>query len=237
MFERFTEKARQVVVLAQEESSALKHTYIGTEHLLLALLRVNDGVVTRALEALGVTAERVRARLLEIVAPGTSEQTSGQIPFTPRAKKVLDTALHESMRVGSNAIGPEHLLLALQGEGDSTASRILLELDAGPHKIRRAVVAIIERPADQSGAMDPDMDRSWLDFTPDDACALAKRLAPLASRIRFEVRSHGEQEQTFRVSCRPRGDDTTLRGLVELEAVGIRAILDHDGTVRLGHIV
>jgi hypothetical protein len=80
------------------------------------------------------------------------------------------------------------------------------------------------------------MDRSWLDFTPDDAGALAKRLAPLASTIRFEVRTHGEAEHTFRVSCRPLGNDDTLRDLVGLEASGVRAILDNDGTVRLGHI-
>ena len=110
MFERFTERARQVVVLAQEEARTLKHNYIGTEHILLGLLREEEGLAARVLESLDITVERVRAQVVRIVGSG-EEVTSGQIPFTPRAKKVLELALREALSLGHNYIGTEHILL------------------------------------------------------------------------------------------------------------------------------
>src|ERR1700736_5336016 len=110
MFERFTEEARQVVVLAQEESRTLRHNYIGTEHILLGLLRVEDELASPALASLCVTVEEVRSQVVQIVGSG-DEVTSGQIPFTPRAKKVLELALREALSLGHNFIGPEHILL------------------------------------------------------------------------------------------------------------------------------
>jgi ATP-dependent Clp protease ATP-binding subunit ClpA len=238
VFERFTEQARRVVVMAQEESVTLRHMYIGTEHLLLGLVLVPDEIAAPALERLGVSVEGARALVVERVGAGTSERTSGQIPFTPDAKGVLEAGLREALALGSNSIGPEHLLLGLARESETVGAQILLDLGADAEKVRDAVMAAMGDPpatrARTAGA--PDMDRSWLDFTPDEACALAKRLAPLVSGIRFEVRPHGEGEHTFRVSCRPLGNDGTLRGLVALEADGIRTVLDHDGTVRLGRI-
>src|ERR687885_250535 len=115
MFERFTERARQVVVLAQEEARTLKHNYIGTEHILLGLLREEEGLAARVLESLDITVERVRAQVVRIVGSG-EEVTSGQIPFTPRAKKVLELALREALSLGHNYIGTEHILLGLVRE-------------------------------------------------------------------------------------------------------------------------
>src|SRR5919107_796090 len=127
MFERFTERARQVVVLAQEEARTLKHNYIGTEHILLGLLREEEGLAARVLESLDITVERVRAQVVRIVGSG-EEVTSGQIPFTPRAKKVLELALREALSLGHNYIGTEHILLGLVRENEGVAARILLDL-------------------------------------------------------------------------------------------------------------
>ena len=109
LFERFTERARQVVVLAQDEARALKHNYIGTEHILLGLLREEEGLAARVLESLDITVEEVRAQVARIVGQG-DEVTTGQIPFTPRAKKVLELALREALSLGHNYIGTEHIL-------------------------------------------------------------------------------------------------------------------------------
>src|SRR5712692_7385061 len=117
MFERFTERARQVVVLAQEEARTLKHNYIGTEHILLGLLREEEGLAARVLESLDITVERVRAQVVRIVGSG-EEVTSGQIPFTPRAKKVLELALREALSLGHNSAGTEHILLGLVRENE-----------------------------------------------------------------------------------------------------------------------
>src|ERR687889_572717 len=121
MFERFTERARQVVVLAQEEARTLKHNYIGTEHILLGLLREEEGLAARVLESLDITVERVRAQVVRIVGSG-EEVTSGQIPFTPRAKKVLELALREALSLGHNYIGTEHILLGLVRENEGVAA-------------------------------------------------------------------------------------------------------------------
>src|SRR5207248_887978 len=123
MFERFTERARQVVVLAQDEARALKHNYIGTEHILLGLLREEEGLAARVLESLDITVEEVRAQVARIVGQG-DEVTTGQIPFTPRAKKVLELALREALSLGHNYIGTEHILLGLVREHEGLAARI-----------------------------------------------------------------------------------------------------------------
>jgi ATP-dependent Clp protease ATP-binding subunit ClpC len=139
LFERFTERARQVVVLAQEEARTLKHNYIGTEHILLGLLREEEGLAARVLESLDITVERVRSQVVRIVGSG-EEVTSGQIPFTPRAKKVLELALREALSLGHNYIGTEHILLGLVRENEGVAARILLDFDAdsAPAAVARA---------------------------------------------------------------------------------------------------
>src|ERR687895_115457 len=150
MFERFTERARQVVVLAQEEARTLKHNYIGTEHILLGLLREEEGLAARVLESLDITVERVRAQVVRIVGSG-EEVTSGQIPFTPRAKKVLELALREALSLGHNYIGTEHILLGLVRENEGVAARILLDFDADSEKIRNEVIRMMSGPGGRQG--------------------------------------------------------------------------------------
>src|SRR5688572_14184963 len=145
MFERFTERARQVVVLAQDEARALKHNYIGTEHILLGLLREEEGLAARVLESLDITVEEVRAQVARIVGQG-DEVTTGQIPFTPRAKKVLELALREALSLGHNYIGTEHILLGLVRENEGVAARILLDFDADSEKIRNEVIRMLSGP-------------------------------------------------------------------------------------------
>ena len=142
MFERFTERARQVVVLAQDEARALGHNYIGTEHLLLGLLREEDGLAARVLETLDVTVEEVRAQVALIVGQGDEVKT-GQIPFTPRAKRVLEIALREALQLGHNHIGTEHILLGLVHEGGGVAMRILLDLDVDAQTARNEVIRVL----------------------------------------------------------------------------------------------
>src|ERR687885_1349774 len=139
MFERFTERARKVVVLAQEEARHFNHNYIGTEHLLLGLLREDEGVAARALSSLNVTLDEVREQVESIVGYG-EEGTGGQAPFTPRSKKVLELALREALQLGHNYIGTEHILLGLVRESEGVAARVLSNLDVDPDKVRREVV-------------------------------------------------------------------------------------------------
>jgi ATP-dependent Clp protease ATP-binding subunit ClpC len=143
MFERFTERARRVVVLAQEESRLLSHNYIGSEHLLLGLLAEREGVAARALESLNVTLTAAREQVEEIIGPG-QQQPSGHIPFTPRAKKILELSLREALTVGSEVIDTEHLLLGLLDEGDGVGAQILQRLGATAQAVREAVVRLIE---------------------------------------------------------------------------------------------
>src|SRR5690348_14598136 len=145
MFERFTERARQVVVLAQDEARTLKHNYIGTEHILLGLLREEEGLAARVLDTLDITVEEVRAQVARIVGQG-DEVTTGQIPFTPRAKKVLELALREALSLGHNYIGTEHILLGLVRENEGVAARILLDFDADAEKIRNEIIRMLSGP-------------------------------------------------------------------------------------------
>jgi ATP-dependent Clp protease ATP-binding subunit ClpC len=142
VFERFTERARQIVVLAQDEARRLGHDYIGTEHLLLGLLREEEGLAARVLDSLGITVEDVRAQVASIVGRGADKPgTTGQIPFTPRAKKVLELSLREAMSLGHNYIGTEHVLLGLVRENEGVAARVLLDFDADAEKVRDRVIA------------------------------------------------------------------------------------------------
>ncbi len=197
MFERFTERARQAVVMAQEEARTLKHNYIGTEHILLGLLREEEGVAARVLESLDITLERVRAQVVRIVGSG-EEVTSGQIPFTPRAKKVLELALREALSIGHKYIGTEHILLGLlrENEGvvrgnEGVAARILLDLDADSEKIRDEVIRMLSGAGGptasagmtaSAGITEPRLgiDPAWIN-------GLDRVLGPLAAEIRREL--------------------------------------------------
>src|SRR5579859_5598853 len=150
MFERFTERARQVVVLAQDEARTLKHNYICTEHILLGLLREEEGLAARVLDTLDITVEEVRAQVARIVGQG-DEVTTGQIPFTPRAKKVLELALREALSLGHNYIGTEHILLGLVRENEGVAARILLDFDADAEKIRNEIIRMLSGPGRRQG--------------------------------------------------------------------------------------
>jgi len=151
MFERFSDQARRVVVLAQEESRMLDHNYIGTEHLLLGLLHEGEGVAARALESLGISLEAARQQVEEIIGRGQHTQ-SGHIPFTPRAKKVLELSLREVQQLGDNYIGTEHLLLGLVREGSGVGTQILVKLGAELNGVRRQVIRLLTLPADGTDA-------------------------------------------------------------------------------------
>ena len=149
MFERFTDQARRVVVLAQEESRILNHNYIGTEHLLLGMLREREGGAATALEAMGIGLEAVRQQVEEIVGRG-KDIPSGHIPFTPRAKKVLEFSLRESLQLGHDYIGSEHILLGLIREGEGLAAQILVQLGADLPRVREQVLRqLADQPAEQ----------------------------------------------------------------------------------------
>ena len=142
MFERFTDRARRVVVLAQEEARLLNHSYIGTEHLLLGLIHEGEGVAAKALESLGISLEAVRSQVLEIIGQGGSSP-SGHIPFTPRAKKVLELSLREALQLGHNYIGTEHILLGLIREGEGVAAQVLVKLGADLSRVRQQVIQLL----------------------------------------------------------------------------------------------
>jgi ATP-dependent Clp protease ATP-binding subunit ClpA len=161
MFERFTDRARRVIVLAQEEARLLNHNDIGTEHLLLGLAHEGQGVAAKALESLGISLEAVRAQVQEIVGRG-QRGPSGHIPFTPRAKKVLELSLRESQQLGHNYIGTEHLLLGLVREGEGVAAQVLVKLGADLSRVRQQVIGLLsgyasgkeaaEQAGEQAGA-------------------------------------------------------------------------------------
>jgi ATP-dependent Clp protease ATP-binding subunit ClpC len=203
LFERFTERARQVVVLAQDEARALKHNYIGTEHILLGLLREEEGLAARVLESLDITVEEVRAQVARIVGQG-DEVTTGQIPFTPRAKKVLELALREALSLGHNYIGTEHILLGLLREEEGLAARVLESLDITVEEVRAQVARIVGQGDEVTTGQIP--------FTP-----RAKKVLELALR---EALSLGHNYI---------GTEHILLGLVrENEGVAARILLDFD---------
>ncbi len=142
MFERFTDRARRVVVLAQEEARLLNHNYIGTEHILLGLIHEGEGVAAKALESLGISLEAVRAQVEEIIGHG-GQAPSGHIPFTPRAKKVLELSLREALQLGHNYIGTEHILLGLIREGEGVAAQVLVKLGADLSRVRQQVIQLL----------------------------------------------------------------------------------------------
>jgi ATP-dependent Clp protease ATP-binding subunit ClpC len=150
MFERFTDQARRVVVLAQEQARLLNHNYIGTEHLLLGLLREGDGVAAKALGALGISLEAVRAQVQAIVGQGLRAPT-GHIPFTPRAKKVMELSLREALQLGHSSIDTEHLLLGIFREGEGVAAQVLAGLGADDAQVRGQVVRLLSGEGEPAG--------------------------------------------------------------------------------------
>ncbi|MEV1168522.1 Clp protease N-terminal domain-containing protein, partial [Nonomuraea sp. NPDC049784] len=151
MFEKFTDQARRVVILAQEEARMLNHNFIGTEHILLGLIHEGEGVAAKALESLGVSLEGVRQQVEEIIGQGQPAE-SGHIPFTPRAKKVLELAVREALQLGHEYIGTEHILLGLIREGEGVATQVLVKLEADPGRVRDWVLQSLSGRGDDEPA-------------------------------------------------------------------------------------
>ena len=183
MFERFTDRARRVVVLAQDEARMLNHDYIGTEHILLGLLREGDGYAARTLESLGISLDAVRQQVQEIIGRG-QQAPSGHIQFTPRAKTALELSLRESLQLGHDYIGTEHMLLGLLREGDGVAAQVLVTLGAGLDRVREQVIQLLHgyqgQDAESAGSQPGERVPAGL---PDDALArfdaLDRRLTAL----------------------------------------------------------
>jgi ATP-dependent Clp protease ATP-binding subunit ClpC len=150
VFERFTDRARRVVVFAQEEARMLDHNYIGTEHLLLGLIQEGEGVAARALDAMGISLEDARRDIEEIIGKG-EDVPIGHIPFTPRAKKVLELALREALQLGHNYIGTEHILLGLVREGEGVAAQVLQKRGADLARVRETVVELLPGSSESAG--------------------------------------------------------------------------------------
>jgi len=182
MFERFTDRSRRVVVLAQEEARILHHNYIGTEHLLLGLIHEGEGVAARALESLGISLEAVRQQVEEIIGEG-QQAPSGHIPFTPRAKKVLELSLREALQHGHNYIGSEHILLGLIREGEGVAAQVLVRLGADLSRVRQQVIQLLHgyQGKGPAHALSPEVPPSlWVTSRLD---AMERRLAALDRRV------------------------------------------------------
>jgi ATP-dependent Clp protease ATP-binding subunit ClpC len=178
MFDRFTERARRVVVLAQDEARMLNHGHIGTEHILLGLVHEGHGVAAKALESLGISLAVVRQQVEEIIGRGQQQPPSGHIPFTPRAKKVLELSLREALQLGHTYIGTEHILLGLIREGEGVAAQVLIGLGVDLNRAQQQVIQLVtgwaepEDPAAAAGDL-----RAQL-------ASVAARLAAIERRLR-----------------------------------------------------
>ena len=149
MFERFTDRARRVIVLAQEEARMLGHSYIGTEHFLLGIMHDGENAAAKALVSLGISLDAMRQAIEDIVGRGEQPRPAGHIPFTPRAKKVLELSLRESLQLGVNYIGPEHILLALLREGDGVAPQVLVAAGVDLNRARQQVIELLHGPSEE----------------------------------------------------------------------------------------
>jgi ATP-dependent Clp protease ATP-binding subunit ClpC len=197
VFERFTDRARQVVVLAQEEARMINHNYIGTEHLLLGLVHEGEGIAAMALKSLGISLEAVRSQVEEIIGQGGAAPT-GHIPFTPRAKKVLELSLREALQLGHNYIGTEHILLGIIREKEGVAAQVLRNFGASLDSVRQQVIGLLTGqtgpPAEQLPAT-----RSPLDEPPE-ARERRTRLARIEELAREEAEAlaHSEVQPAHR---------------------------------------
>ena len=211
MFERFTDRARRVVVLAQEEARMLNHNYIGTEHILLGLIHEGEGVAAKALESLGISQEAVRQQVEEIIGQG-QQAPSGHIPFTPRAKKVLELSLREALQLGHNYIGTEHILLGLIREGEGVAAQVLVKLGADLNRVRQQVNQLLQGYQGKEPAAGPPpeaapstslvLDQFGRNFT---AGAREGKLDPVIGREK-------EIERVMQVLCRRTKNNPVLVG-------------------------
>src|SRR5256714_14990645 len=212
MFERFTDRARRVVVLAQEEARMLNHNYIGTEHILLGLVHEGEGVADKARESLGISLEAVRQQVEEIIGQG-QQAPSGHIPFTPRAKKVLELSLREALQLGHNYIGTEHILLGLIREGEGVAAQVLVKLGADLNRVRQQVIQLLSgyqgkepatagAPGEGTPSTSPVLDQFGRNLT---QAAREAKLDPVIGREK-------EIERVMQVLCRRTKNNPALLG-------------------------
>src|SRR3984885_6391258 len=214
MFERFTNQSRRVVVLAQEEARGLHHNYIGTEHILLGLLRDSEGAAATALAAADVTLEGARREVETIIGRGQQEP-SGHIPFTPRAKKVLELSLREAVQLGDNSIGTGHVLLGLIRESDGVAVQMMINLGADPGSIRQRV----HQELRNSPGDDPPTPRNPCTHTtpppPSPPPAPSTPSTPAAARMRLEMRHRKEVQDYLDTIARLRAEIARLRAVLD----------------------
>jgi hypothetical protein len=189
MFERFTNRARRVVVLAQEEARVLNHNYIGTEHLLLGLIHEGEGVAAGALESLGVSLEAVRGEVEEFIGEGT-EAPTGHIPFTPRAKRVIELSLREARQLRHNYVGTEHILLGLVREGQGVAAKVLVKLGADLPRVRQEVVQLLAGRKAEAEEVEEDLEAEIVTAI-DTVFAENRDLRREVRRLRELLRRHG----------------------------------------------
>ena len=215
MFERFTDRARRAVELAQEEARRLNHNYIGTEHILLGLIREGEGVAARALESLGISLEAVRQQVEKIIGRG-QQAPSGHIPFTPRAKKVLELSLREAKALGHNYIGTEHILLGLIREGSGVAAQVLVKLGADLNRARQQVVQLLH------GYQGEDVTGDGLPL-PDDALTRVDSLDRRLAAIERWVGLRPDLDDLDQEIARVRGEKEAAIDRQDFEAsVGLR---------------
>jgi hypothetical protein len=204
MLERFTDRARRVVKLAEEEARRLDHNYIGTEHILLGLIREGEGVAAKALESLGISLDAVRQQVEEIIGRG-QQAPFDVIPFTPRSKKVLELSLRESQQLGHNYIGTEHILLGLVREGDGVAAQVLVKLGADLNRLRQQVIQLIAAQQAQPGRLPPREGvpatevRARLDAIEGRLAAIEVLLAAVEQRVGIRPDTTDLDEQIDRV--------------------------------------
>jgi len=221
MFERFTDRARQTVVLAQEEARKLGHDYIGTEHLLLGTLREGEGAAAVALHRLGINVTDVRTDVIAIIGEGTATPT-GHIPFTPRSKKVLELSLREALQLGHNYIGTEHILLGLVREGEGVAAQILVGRGVSLERVRATVLAVVGTLGEKGERVAPRV-------TPgaEDVIANARRLAgsiPMGSHHLLEALVRSEETAAAKVLAEIGVDAEVLAA--KIDEVGIEGTSD-----------
>ena len=217
MFERFTDRARQTVVFAQDEARDLNHNYIGTEHLLLGLLRDGDSIAARSLHRLGISLDGVRDGVTAIIGCG-SDTPSGHIPFTPRSKKVLELSLREALQLKHNYIGTEHILLGLVREGEGVAAQVLVTRGAALDRVRTSVLDELGRGASRAGTAGPHR-------TPaaDEAIAAARELAasaPMGSHHLLEALARSDDSLAAKVLAALGVDTETLAAKIDELDIG-----------------
>jgi ATP-dependent Clp protease ATP-binding subunit ClpC len=178
MFKRFTDRARRVVVFAQDEARGLNHNWIGTEHLLLAVLREGQGVGAKALESMQISLEATRQQVESIIGRGQNPVGDAHIPFTPRAKKVLELSLHESLQLGHDYVGTEHIVLGLIREGDGVAAQVLVKLGADLNRVRQQVIQLLTGHQSR-----PTATATIGDELGDRLAAMAARLAAIERKL------------------------------------------------------